>query len=72
VWLPIFANSQDVAALAEEVSKGLATRSQSRGFLLGGHGLYAWGPSLRDARANVVALEFLLNCELEKLRIGPS
>jgi methylthioribulose-1-phosphate dehydratase len=69
VTLPIFANSQDIPALAETVLAGLSGRSEIFGYLLAGHGLYAWGKDAAEALRHVVAFEFLLNCELEKLRI---
>jgi methylthioribulose-1-phosphate dehydratase len=69
VILPIFANSQDIPALAETVLAGLSGRPEVFGYLLAGHGLYAWGKDADEARRHVVAFEFLLNCELEKLRI---
>ncbi len=39
------------------------------GFLLAGHGLYAWGATAADARRHVEALEFLLACHLEERRL---
>jgi len=42
------------------------------GYLIDGHGLYAWGRDMPEARRHLEAFEFLLHCELElrKLR-GP-
>ncbi|WP_255448547.1 methylthioribulose 1-phosphate dehydratase [Telmatospirillum sp. J64-1] len=69
--LPVFPNSQDIPALAEEIAGTGAFEGPARGFLLAGHGLYAWGATMAEARRHVVAYEFLLNCELEKLRFRP-
>jgi methylthioribulose-1-phosphate dehydratase len=66
VEIPVFENSQDMAALAAEVSAGVAG---APALLLAGHGFYVWGESVADARRHVEALEFLLRCELEKARM---
>jgi methylthioribulose-1-phosphate dehydratase len=58
-WIPIFENSQDIPALAEEVYEMLAARPQTHGFLLGGHGLYTWGADVAQARRHVEIFEFL-------------
>jgi len=67
LWLPILPNSQDMMTLADKAT--LAIRKQDRcfGFLLAGHGLYAWGDSPAQARRHVEAFEFLFDCLL-KLR----
>lgn len=70
VDLPIFANSQDIPALAETVLAGLGKRTDLFGYLLAGHGLYAWGSDVAEARRHVVAFEFLLNCELQRLTLS--
>lgn len=62
VFVPIFANSQDIPRLAGEVGALLATRSDLRGFLLAGHGLYTWGGSLEEAKRHVEIFEFLFEC----------
>jgi methylthioribulose-1-phosphate dehydratase len=67
VIIPIFANSQDIAELAEEVDGYLAandeTGSNCYGYIIAGHGLYTWGESVSEALRHVEALEFLLNVE---------
>jgi methylthioribulose-1-phosphate dehydratase len=37
--------------------------------LLAGHGLYAWGATMADARRHLEGLEFLLACTLEERRL---
>lgn len=59
-WLPILANTQDYGALRAELAGLLRAQPQSHGVLLAGHGLYAWGRDLREARRHAEALEFLL------------
>ena len=72
VALPIVANGQDMVALAAEVGARLdrppAGGIWAPGLLLAGHGLYAWGDSVAAARRHLEALEFLLQCELQRHR----
>ncbi len=69
VNIPIFANTQDIAALAIEVDEYLAERPDCPGYLIQGHGLYCWGNTLEDCMRNLEALEFMLHCELEMQRL---
>ena len=71
VRLPLFANSQDVPALAEIVERRLDGESGVWGYALAGHGLYAWGASMAEARRHLESYEFLLQCELERGRYRP-
>jgi len=64
VEVPIFANGQDMAALSALVSEHLASAPQTVCYLLAGHGAYAWGDSVGEARRHLEALEFLLRCQL--------
>lgn len=66
--IPIFANAQDTAALARRVESTIGA-APVPGYLLAGHGLYAWGATVDDARRHVEALDFLLRCSLEERRI---
>jgi len=67
--VPVFPNTQDMPALAAQVEAAL-DQGPMWGYLIDGHGLYAWGRSLEEARRHLEAFEFLLGCELElrKLR----
>ena len=58
--LPVFENSQDIAALAERVQARLQSDPSLHGFLLRRHGLYTWGRDLAEAKRHVEILEFLL------------
>ncbi len=65
VEVPIFANDQDMAAVSAAVSERLTRLPEARCYLLAGHGAYAWGDSVGEARRHFEALEFLLRCQLE-------
>lgn len=66
--IPIFANAQDTAELADRIEASLSDAAVP-GYLLAGHGLYAWGATVDDARRHVEAFDFLLRCALEERRI---
>lgn len=69
VEIPVFANDQDTERLAAAIEARLGRDGAVPGFLLAGHGLYAWGASAADARRHVEGLEFLLACHLEERRL---
>ena len=58
--LPIFDNDQDMAALAARVSPVLEKDPTLPGFFLAGHGLYAFGRSVAEAKRHVEVVEALL------------
>ncbi|MCB9744565.1 MAG: methylthioribulose 1-phosphate dehydratase [Alphaproteobacteria bacterium] len=60
--LPVFDNDQDMPALAARVREALGQGPPIPGFLLAGHGLYAWGRDLAEARRHVEVFEFLFEC----------
>lgn len=62
--VPVFANTQDMHTLAAQVD-ALLDRQCLWGYLIDGHGLYAWGHDMAEARRHLEAFEFLLDCELE-------
>jgi methylthioribulose-1-phosphate dehydratase len=65
--LPLFDNDQDIARLARAIAPLLPDCRM--GYLIRGHGVYIWGPSMDVALARLEALEFLLACELEQRRL---
>jgi len=69
VDVPVFANTQDMTVLAAQV-EALLDRQPMWGYLIDGHGLYAWGRDMAEARRHLEAFEFLLGCELELRRLG--
>lgn len=71
IVIPVFDNSQDMPALARAVEDRLATLQPTpSALLLRGHGVYAWGASVEEAERVVEALELLMSCEIEVLRVG--
>lgn len=67
VALPVFDNDQDMARLADVIAPALD--AEPIGYILRGHGVYAWGPDVERCFWRLEALEFLLRCELERRRI---
>lgn len=68
VTLPVYANDQDIARLAAVIEPALLAEPPI-GYVIRGHGVYAWGSSVEHAFWRLEALEFLLQCELERRRI---
>ncbi len=64
VVVPNFANDQDIARLAEEISAYMETSQAVYGYLIAGHGFYTWGDTVDDALRHLEAFEFLFDCEL--------
>jgi methylthioribulose-1-phosphate dehydratase len=62
--VPVLANNQHIPTLAAQVDC-LLDMKEIWGYLIEGHGLYAWGRDMAQARRHLEALEFLINCELE-------
>ena len=66
--LPVVPNSQDMDELTASVDDVLDTPN-TWGYLIAGHGLYAWGRDISEARRHLDAFEFMLGCELEMRRL---
>ena len=64
--LPLFDNDQDMQRLAATVAPHLP--AMTMGYLIRGHGVYVWGPTMDIALARLEGLEFLLACALERRR----
>ena len=65
VSIPIFANDQDIARLAQTIEAHWERHPHNQiAYLIAGHGLYTWGHTVADALRHVEALEFLFECEL--------
>ncbi|PBS14113.1 methylthioribulose-1-phosphate dehydratase [Lysobacteraceae bacterium NML93-0792] len=69
VDVPVLPNSQDMTQLSAQV-EALLDAGPMWGYLIDGHGLYAWGRDMAEARRHLEAFEFLLHCELELRRLG--
>ena len=67
--LPVLPNSQHMPTLAAQVDTLLDHRPLW-GYLIDGHGLYAWGRDMAEARRHLEAFEFLIGCELDLRRLG--
>ena len=66
--VPVLPNSQHMPTLAAQVD-ALLDRGPMWGYLIDGHGLYAWGRDMAEARRHLEAFDFLLACELELHRL---
>ena len=66
--VPVLANNQHMPTLAAQVDV-LLDGGPLCGYLIEGHGLYAWGVDMTEARRHLDAFEFLLSCELEMRKL---
>lgn len=66
--VPVLPNTQDMPALAAQVER-LLDAGPLWGYLIDGHGLYAWGRDMAEARRHLDAFEFLFACELDLRRL---
>lgn len=64
IEVPVLPNTQDMPALAAQV-ESLLDAGPLWGYLIDGHGLYAWGRDMAEARRHLEAFEFLFACELD-------
>jgi len=71
-WVEIFENTQHIPTLADTVRTRMADLDNPlrHGFLIRGHGLYAWGRDLSEARRHVEIFEFLFEVLGRKLSMG--
>jgi len=67
--LPVFPNTQDMPELVARVDAWLDAGKPLQGYLIDGHGIYTWGKDMPETRRHLEAFEFLLNCELDLLRL---
>ena len=68
VDVPVLSNTQDMDELSAWV-EALLDQQPMWGYLINGHGLYAWGKDMAEARRHLEAFEFLLSCELDLRRL---
>jgi methylthioribulose-1-phosphate dehydratase len=71
IEIPVFANTQDVDALASTMIAETVGRPGVHGFLLEGHGLYAWGRDPAEAWRHLEAFDHLFALRLELRRLSP-
>lgn len=69
IQVPVFANTQDIATLANDARHWQAENPEAPGYLIRGHGLYTWGRDMEECLRHVEAFEFLFDCELETMRV---
>jgi methylthioribulose-1-phosphate dehydratase len=65
--LKLFANDQDMARLAGVIAPHLA--DMPLGYYIRGHGIYIWGTDMDQALHRLEAIEFLLECELQRRQL---
>jgi methylthioribulose-1-phosphate dehydratase len=66
--LAIIDANQPKPLQATEISRRASELSS--GLLIRGHGLYVWGESLEHTKRQLEAWEFLISCELERMKIS--
>lgn len=66
--LAIIGANQSIPLQAAEISR--RADELFSGLLIRGHGLYVWGNSLEHAKRQLEAWEFLISCELERMKIS--
>ena len=68
--VPVLPNNQHIPTLVAQVDV-LLDGGPLWGYLIEGHGMYAWGANMAEARRHLEAFEFLLTCELEMRKLNP-
>lgn len=63
--VPIFDNHQHIPRLVEDVIGRPGGNPAVPGYLIRGHGLYAWGPDVERTMHYLEAFDFLFNCQLQ-------
>ncbi|MCB0219316.1 MAG: methylthioribulose 1-phosphate dehydratase [Chrysiogenetes bacterium] len=71
VFVPVVRNSQDMEVIRAWLEPQLAQTPGLRGFLIAGHGLYAWGADVAQAYRHVEIFEFLFECLARRTSFGP-
>ena len=68
VTIAIFDNDQDMQVLADFLTKSWGEKGITvPGFLIRGHGLYAWGADASEAQRHVEGFEFLFECRWQEI-----
>lgn len=68
VTIPVIENSQDMKYLASVVPSHI--NEDVPGFLLAGHGIYAWGHTVYEAKRHVEIFEFLFEYRIKELSLS--
>jgi len=64
--VPVFDNEQDIPRLVAKVEAWLDANDPIYGYLIAGHGLYAWGRDMAETLRHLEAFDFLFDCELRE------
>lgn len=70
IAIHVFENTQDMHVLAQQLKADWAKSPLTWGFLVRGHGLYAWGQDMAEARRHLEGLEFLFACERDMMLLN--
>lgn len=70
VDVPIVDNSQDMVELSERIEPRLIAKPDIAAYLIRKHGLYAWGETMPRAEYVIEAVETMLQCEMELLKLS--
>ena len=63
--IPVFDNDQDMESLSRRVEPRLKSGPRCWGFLLKGHGLYAWGRTTQETLRHLDAFDYLFALSLK-------
>jgi methylthioribulose-1-phosphate dehydratase len=69
--IPVFPNTQHMPELEARVDTWIDSGKPLYAYLIDGHGIYTWGRDMAETRRHIEALEFLLGCELDLMRLSP-
>jgi len=67
ITIPVFENSQDMMVLGADVEKKISDDVPA--YLIRDHGFYAWSSDMEHCVNMCEALDYLLTCELEFLKV---
>ncbi len=67
--LPVFPNTQHMPELVERVDGWIRAGKPLYGYLIDGHGIYAWGRDMAEAERHIEAFEHLIACELDLIKL---
>ncbi|MFC5525602.1 methylthioribulose 1-phosphate dehydratase [Rhodanobacter ginsengisoli] len=70
--IPVFPNTQHMPELVARVEAWLDTGKPLHAYLIDGHGIYTWGRDMAETQRHLEALEFLLGCELDLIKLRAS
>ena len=70
IEIPIFDNEQYIPRLCQKVESWLDTHPQTYAYIIRGHGCYTWGQTMPECRRHLEALETLLQCEMEHIKLS--